>query len=703
MGLRAVRAGICGLAVLWGVVFGTGAASGGEPKLFDPWLKWDAGVGRVMGPGYAGRDDMFCPLGRVHQFAWPYWFETRLDGLVVEASPRMVFGASDRVDAETVERVRVWLLGEARGDQPKATRGSRAAALVALGRMGPEERTMGLLLGVPGETARGLIEATDQRIASSAMVGLGLTGDGSALAGLTGLELPEGKRGRPELSRLGRLVAMGLLPMDQEGVSEALIAGWRGAMTWEEARMAAWGLTRHRSRAGDRLLAAAITKVESPYVVQEALLGLEVGSVQGSDHVLMRWAADRPRPSARAEALTQEMTVRRTNHLNGISPGVQPLWRPVPAETRTAALLALASAPTAGDQPPGSRVGRELERWSAYTTRNGFNDFFRGPAWLARVRHSEEINLDEWEWAMRGGVMAWDLVTQPDGSREHDWAERTVPDHYGRDYVLLAAGLYINRVFGGEGSAGSASLGLRPHERERVARRLSAELRRIVLDRRAHRLTRAAAALGLGLSGQSGLADGLAETLSRVKRDEALILASGALALAMMDDPRGVTLGRKLLKTGGRGLESEAAFAERLAVLAVLRSGAEADVVWLAANPPAQRLALPLWARVLHRHGYTRSAVVGVLERLEDGSWEGTPAERAMAVRVLGQLLDVSERSPLRDLVEDTNYSMSFRAAPLGPPCPNNPQPLTLQQQFPLLHFHAVAGPYLYGHLRRPR
>lgn len=587
-----------------------------------------------------------------YDFSWVYWFETHGQRYVREAMQSRSGGralpwdtpASRRWRGQVIEALVPLLDDEAAS--------VRAAAVLALGRIGDEGVLDRVLPSAGGRTSLLLDQAGEVRL--SAWVALGLldaSDEARAALGVAPMEEAD------EIDRIGQAVAIGVMRKLGRVHAKWLLARLDdGGESLEVKRWCVWAISRHDDPSVDAVFGVVLSKLPSPFVVSQVLGDAAYVQRRGGSE----WLVDvlRYHPDVRDWSGYRALSQLGPKGVNGSTP------RRLAMETRVAASLSLAELPWIEDKKDRNIVLHHLRRRMVPGNTAEAMDFNRGFDTLAYFMHCEgspgdrALLYDQ----MRGftmlrkddpGVLA--KLEEGQEPTEQDLFVKQ-PSNEVRGYAALAAGLLIRRAT--EGTALHADRPVvagRAIELERLKRRFGFRLMRAVADDREPMGYRAACALALGLTGDERYKAELVVELGKLKGGDEPVLGYGLLALAMLGEERAADPAVRYLTRPGavRGSNDQLGRRAALRALAVL-------------GPIENHSFAKAWGRDpwMSLHAAEAVAWIGQYDTVSvmlNGLESESATWRGAAVRSLGIVFESTWPSRLSGLLEGSNPTLSLR------------------------------------------
>ncbi|MEM9345825.1 MAG: HEAT repeat domain-containing protein [Planctomycetota bacterium] len=589
------------------------------------------------------------PAVEDYDFSWVYWFETHgqryLREAVAEKALPWDTPASRRWRGQVIEA----LLPMLQDDDA----GVRAAAVLALAKIGHEGLLEEVLPGGGGKLNLLLDESGDVRL--SAWVSLGLLQTDAARAAL-GVEPLEGLE---EIDRVGQAVAIGLMTKLDRVHAKWLLGRLEDAgESLEVKRWCVWAMTRHDDASVDEAFDTVLVRLPSTFMINEVLANRAYVERRGGS----RWLGDvlRYHPDMRGWQGYRSLSAMPAAGLNGSTP------RRLAVETRVGAALAIGEQPVLSDEEDRVSLLRQLHRRMVPGNSAQVMDFNRGFDTLAYFMHCKgtQDDRDLLYNQLRGfaslrkddpGVL--EKLEEGEEPSEKDLFVRQ-SDNELRGYAAIAVGLLIRRA-----TEGTVLHEQRPVivsraiEIERLKRRFGRRLMRAVADDSEPVSYRAACALALGLSGDERYREELAIELGQLRTGDEAVLGYGLLALSMLGEDRVSGPALRYLTRPGRVL----GVGDQLGRRAVLRALAVLDQ----AGGPA---FADIWGRdpwvSLHAAEAAAwsgqyDAVPAMINALQSES----VAWRRTAAISLGRVFEASWPSRLSGLTDGSNPTLSLRPA----------------------------------------
>jgi len=664
------------------------------------------------------------PAVEDYDFTWVYWFETQGRGYLREA-------VADETLPWDTPATRRW-----RGEVVAALlplvndrdAQVRAAAVLALARMGEESLAQRLLPGAVGVAERGEQDAPDAQ---------GEAGEGSGLptlllldpspdvrlaawVALGLLDLPQTRavlsvepmEGMDELSRCAQAAAIGLLgELDRSHVRWLVSRMDDVRESLEVKRWCVWALSQHDDAALDPVFDAALVNLPSPFIIGQVL--------QNRGFVARKGGADWLVSVLRYDPRVREWAGYRA--LSGLPAagyyGSTP--RRLGMETRIASTITLAGLPLIERDEDRRRVLELLRYRMLAGNSSQAMDFNRGFDTIAYFMHCDLTteNADLLYDQLRGiTALSFDDPAVQEGLEEGE-----VPDardllvrqsaNESRAYAALAAGLLIRRATEGTFLSIDRPLGdVRGIEIERLKRRFGIRLMRAVADEREPVSYRAACALALGLSGDRRYSAELAAELQRLRGGDEAVLGYGLLALAMLGEDRASEPALRYLTRPGRVMDMDDLLGRRAALQALGLIGQGGDEATRRALVGAwggdRWVSLSVAEATAWAGRY--DAVPAMLESLGGAS----PSWRATAAQSLGVVFDQAFPSRLSPLIEMNSPVMSFRSIDADNDTQENeddailiedeqPELNPTDPQWPMRRLHALGGRFVIDVMRR--
>lgn len=620
-------------------------------------LNWYAGIACLL-PLFCAQSILAQPIDvRIdrdpavedYDFSWVYWFETHGQRYVRES-------VGDRKlpwDTPASRRWRGQVIAALTPMLDDEDVGVRAAAVLALARIGDEGVLDRVLSNAGGEVSLLLDPSNEVRL--SAWVAMGLLETAASRAAL-GVEPLEGAK---EIDLAGQAVAIGLMTKLDRMHAQWLLARLDdGAESLEVKRWCVWAMGRHDDASLDEAYGAVLAKLPSTFLIGEVLGNSAYVQRQGGP----KWLVDvlRYHPDVRAWSGYRVLSQVGEGKVNGSTP------RRLAMETRAAAALGIAEQPVSTDVEDKQFVLMQLIRRMVPGNSAQAMDFNRGFDTIAYFMHCEgdQADRDLLYNQLRGftslrkddpGVLAG--LEEGEEPTEQDLFVRQANNEV-RGYAALAAGLLIRRAT--EGTAMNEQRPIitgRAIEIERLKRRFGLRLMRAVADDREPVSYRAACALALGLTGDDRYKAELSIELGKLRAGDEAVLGYGLLALAMLGEERAADPAVRYLTRPGQvvGIGDLLGRRAALRALAVVGDGGgdELAQVW------GRNRWVSLYAADAAAWTGQYDAVPAMLNALdsESATWRRTAAAS------LGRVFESSWPSRLSGLVEGANPSLSLRPA----------------------------------------
>lgn len=587
------------------------------------------------------------PAVEDYDFSWVYWFETHGQRYVREA-------VGDRElpwDTPASRRWRGQVIDALLPMLDDEDDGVRAAAVLALGRIGHAGVLDRVLPGAVGEAIL-LLDASDE-VRLSAWVSLGLLETDEARAALVVEPMEEAA----EIDRVGQAVAIGLMGKIDRVHAKWLLARLDdGGESLEVKRWCVWAMVRHDDGSVDEAFDAVLAKLPSTFVISEVLGNAAYVQRRGG----AKWLVDvlRYHPDVRDWPGYRALSRVGEAGLYGSSA------RRLAMETRVAAALSIAEQPVLTDAGDRGFLLMHLRRRMVPGNSAQAMDFNRGFDTLAYFMHcvGSQGDRDLLYDQLRGfttlrkddpGVLA-ELEEGEEPTEEDLFVRQS--DNAVRGYAALATGLLIRRATEETELHEQRPMTVgKSIEIERLKRRFGIRLMRAVANENEPVSYRAACALAIGLTGDERYKVELGVELGKLKAGDEAVLGYGLLALAMLGEDRAADPAVRYLTRPGavRGVGDQLGRRAALRVLAVLGEvdGGGFAKAW--GRDPW--VSLHAAEAVAWTGGY--DAVPAMLNALqsESATWRKTGA------RSLGIVFESAWPSRLAGLIQGSNPTLSLR------------------------------------------
>ncbi|NLF32647.1 MAG: hypothetical protein GX591_17365 [Planctomycetes bacterium] len=577
------------------------------------------------------------------RWSWLHWWEANRDPYLVALRQ----GDGQRSDPAVVDAYRGKavdaLIAAARSGHPQ----TRVAVAIALGRIGDPTAYSVL---------RMLADDPSEPVAMAARVGMGL------------LDCPEARRFLVEPNHPGdrlleaAIVGYGLTAQDNAD-AQAGLQRLVGGPAVGQATAAAWALRCHGGSGSETALHPLLNQTTSVWLASEALLALgqpgRTASVGGLAHLLNQTETGRRLPvwaelqdkhnrlmmlARRLEAAPQTSDTMYQDYLDRLEAWNQNNPSPMKPSPRIEgrqltvilgvekiyqARLRASAAAALGEIGGPAAVAALLE--ALQDDDDDYSDLVKGFVIMALGRTGDERALGPLVRLLRGS---------PDRRVQMSTGDKESPL---RGYAALALGLYARPVATPQGSTDRA----RYYDVCQVlAQRLA--------DREETAEVRAAAAMGLGLTGRTEILKLLIPACDTIRSDEEVLVGYALLARAMVGDAKIVAPARQFLAVANDRTDMAGILARRAGVLAVGVLGRDEGIPILIdtweLNYWVNREATVAFS--LCRAYNTTDTFVRLLERADN------PLEQAFFVRCLGELFTRERPSRLSLLTRRSNYTM---------------------------------------------
>jgi HEAT repeat protein len=574
---------------------------------------------------------------------WVHWWEANRDTYLMQALERE--GRAQRqapADRGLVQQVVDALIESTNLDDSKETGLTRlrVASAMSLGRIGTDA-AVGRLIELTQDEQR--------EVRTAAWLGLGASGHERARAKLLD---PAGELDDP--GRAARFAALGLLKAGDEQAIDTLKRGLVNAPLALEQRMILQSLRLLQAPDLGGIGREALVRTRSVTVASEAILAM----------------GDRPHPDDAEMVLSLLRGGPPATHLGFSRSGLS-------AETCFAAAQVL-------DGYAGiltsKRLRRVLKEFVFKTTPNGDRDFYRGAALLSLASLAQREDEQVFEDALdgrtrvldgnlrqttaRGHVTGGPVTGSPGLVKERDFIRRDDPI---RGYAAIAIGMYLKR-FSEPAPQTIPQQKIVPiryeHETQRANRRLLDQLSRTLANQRELPDVRAAAAMGLGLSGHPDAAGLIAQGLEQAKPQEIMVIGYGTLAMALLGDDRAAIPAARYLEQLDEA-RGDSRFASDNATEDVLGLRAMALALGLIGGDKAASALSDAWAT----DPWLSLESAKALSWVEDDSLAepltasllGNPnePEAVLAALGLGEMFESARPSRLSRLSVGSNYALS--------------------------------------------
>lgn len=586
-----------------------------------------------------------------YDFSWVYWFETHGQTYVREA-------VADRALPWDTPGSRRWrgqvisVLAPRLDDQDD---GVRAAAVLALARIGDTTLLDRVLPGDSGVVSLLLDQSSEVRLSAWVSLGLLQTDKTRAALGVDPFE------GSDETDRVGQAVAIGLMgKLDRVHAKWLLARLDDAAESLEVKRWCVWAMVQHDDASLNEAFDAVLLNLPSTFLISEVLRDEGYAKRRGG----ALWLADvlRYHPDVRAWPGYRVLSQVAPEGINGSTP------RRLAMETRVAASLAMAEQPLLSEADDQQFLLSQLRRRMVPGNIAQAMDFNRGFDTLAYFMHCEGTQADRnlLYNQLRGFTS---LLSDDPGVQEglEEDAEPTEADLFirqsdndVRSYAAIAAGLLIRRATPGTELNNARPLSVeRAVEIERLKRRFGVRLMRAVANDDEPVSYRAACALALGLTGDHRYKTELGIELGKLQAGDEAVLGYGLLALAMLGEDRVADPAVRYLTRPGQVKNVGDLLGRRAALraLAVAGQSNQLTQVW------GRNRWVSLEAAKAVAWAGDYDAVPTMLNALssESAMWRQTAAAS------LGRVFDASWPSRLSGLVEGSNPTLSLRPVTANP------------------------------------
>lgn len=587
------------------------------------------------------------PAVEDYDFAWVYWFETHGQKYVREAVGERALPW----DTPASRRWRGQVITALTPLMDDQNDGVRAAAVLALARIGHEDLLDRVLPGGLEDVSLLLDPSDDVRLSAWVSLGLLQTEASRAALGVDPLE------GTKEIDRIGQTVAIGLMDVIDKVHAKWLLARLDDTdESLEVKRWCVWAMTQHDDASLDVAFDAVLANLPSTFLISEVLRNEAYVKRRGG----AVWLVDvlRYHPNMRDWPGYRVLSAMPGEGVAGSTP------RRLAMETRVAASLAIADQPILLEEEDQGFILTHLRRRMVPGNSAQTMDFNRGFDTLAYFMHTEakKSDLDLLYNQLRGftsllkddpGVL--EKLEEDEEPTEDDLYVRQ-SDNELRGYAALATGLLIRRAT--EGTALNKARPVimdRAIEIERIKRRFGVRLMRAVANDREPVSYRAACAMALGLTGDERYKNELAIELSNLGAGDEAVLGYGLLALAMLGEDRVSDPAVRYLTRPGQ-VESVGDLLGRRAALRAL-----AVVGKVQGEPYAQVWGRNRWVSLHVADAMAWSGQYDAVPAMINALQNESATWRRTAAASLGRVFEASIPSRLSAITEGSNPTLSLR------------------------------------------